>query len=270
MSSTGAALLATGSTDGTLRGYGSADGALLVNGSAEGALRVTGSTEGALRVYGSAEGARRLIGSTDGALGPLDDALAREDARICAVAPIPLGGGTLNSGSCSSVADCELMVRPPIPSALYIPEEGRLAMLDLTEPELEVRSIGSATSSCATDDTWIGRVLGPSLAKPSATGLRISARLGCASRLRKDNTGEVVVALSTGLPTRLFGGGSIAASAVPRIGEASILRGVANLEFRIAWLGWDCFRTWEDLFFQGSCIVIEAFPLFGPSPSSTD
>ena len=72
---------------------GSTEGARLVMiGSTDGARLVPGSTEGALLLYGSAEPALET-GSTEVDRGPLEAALGLDDARMCAVAPIPLEAG---------------------------------------------------------------------------------------------------------------------------------------------------------------------------------
>lgn len=124
---------------------------------------------------------------------------------------------------------------------------------------------------CSDDRIGVCLELGPSFANPSATGLSISARLGLASRLRNDRTGDVAVVRPTGLEILLSGSGMAAASAVARGGGIKDVRpGAANREFITPWS--DDFLVWEGVFFffHGSGIVIVMFSRSAPPFSSSE
>lgn len=161
---------------------------------------------------------------------------------------------------------------PPSPSGLYVPvREGRRGVFDLSEDAVGGRSMRSTSCSGIEEIGGVARMLGPSLAKPSATGLSMSARLGFARRLRNDKAGEVVVVLTIGLLTRFSGGGRIVVgSVVLRGGIGSTRRGGANLGLMTGTLGWDCFLLCESfLFFQGNGIEMVTFSLSCPSAASS-
>ena len=101
-------------------------------------------------------------------------------------------------------------------------------------------------------------MLGPSFAKPSATGLRMSPRFGLASLLLKESTGDVAVALVMGLVILLSGSGIVAAaSAVASEGITSTLFGAPNLGLPVVLV--EAFLAREVclfFFFHGSGMVI--------------
>jgi len=124
---------------------------------------------------------------------------------------------------------------------------------------------------CNDDSTGTCLELGPSFANPSATGLSISPRLGLASRLRNERTGDVAVVRPTGLEILLSGSGMAAASAVARDGGMKDGRPVAvTLGFNTPFS--DDFLIWEGafFFFHGKGIVIVMFSLSAPPFSSSE